>query len=308
MKAIRVAAYGHPESLKLQEMEEPPVGDDEVLIDVASTSVNPVDWKIVTGMMKAFIPLPLPFTPGVDSAGTVVALGRSVTGLAVGDEVFGFIGITGGYATRAVARADRLALKPKNLSFLEAGGIPATALTAWQALHEHGNVRAGDRVLIHGAAGGVGSVAVQLARIAGAEVIATASGRNLEYVESLGASTVIDYAVDDFERIASGIDIVLDLVGGDTQTRSWSVLRRGGALVSTVSLPDAKRGQDVGAIGRNFAARPDGGQLSVLASLYESGQLRAEIESVYPLVRANEALAKSMAGHVRGKVVIQTNR
>ncbi|WP_027211381.1 NADP-dependent oxidoreductase [Burkholderia sp. WSM2232] len=305
MKAIRVAAYGGPESLELQDIEEPPVGDEEVLIDVASTSVNPVDWKIVTGMMKGFIPLPLPFTPGVDVAGTVAALGRNVTGLAVGAEVFGFIGITGGYATRAVSSADRLALKPKNVGFLEAGGIPATALTAWQALHEHGGLRAGQRVLIHGAAGGVGSVAVQLARIAGAEVIATASARNLEYVKSLGASTVIDYAANDFERNASDVDIVLDLVGGDTQTRSWSVLRRGGTLVSTVSLPDASRGADVGAIGKRFATRPDGEQLSVLASLYESGQLRTEIDSVYPLVRAGEALAKSMAGHVRGKVIIQ---
>lgn len=306
MKAIRVAAYGGPDSLSLQELDDPRPGDGEVLIDVAATSVNPIDWKIVSGAMQAFIPLTFPFTPGVDAAGTVIAVGRNVTTLVPGDEVLGFIGIVGGYATRAVVDAGRLARKPKGLGFLEAAGIPAAALTAWQALHDHGKLQAGQKVLIHAAAGGVGSVAVQLANLAGAQVIGTASAANRSYLQGLGATDVIDYTEDDFADKVSDVDLVLDLVGSDTQVRSWSVLKRGGTLVSSVSPPDARRAHEVGADGKHFATRPDGAQLSALAMLYESGRLRVEIESTYPLDRAGEAMAKSMARHVRGKVIIQT--
>lgn len=306
MKAIRVAAYGGPHSLVLQELDDPRPGDDEVLIDVAATSVNPIDWKIVSGAMQAFIPLPLPLTPGVDAAGTVVAVGRNVTTLAPGDEVLGFIGIVGGYATRAVVEAGRLARKPKHLGFLEAASIPAAGLTAWQALHEHGKLQAGQKVLIHAAAGGVGSAAVQLANLAGAQVIGTASAANRGYLRELGAAEVIDYTAEDFATKVAGIDLVLDLVGSDTQQRSWPVLKRGGVLVSTVSPPDARRAQEAGAAGKHFATRSDGAQLHTLASLYASGKLRAEIDATYPLADAGEAMAKSMARHVRGKVVIQT--
>lgn len=306
MKAIRVAAYGGPDSLALQELADPRPGDDEVLIDVAATSVNPIDWKIVSGAMQAFIPLPLPITPGVDAAGTVIAVGRNVTTLAPGDEVLGFIGIVGGYATRAVVDAGRLARKPKHLGFLEAASIPAAGLTAWQALHEHGKLQAGQKVLIHAAAGGVGSVAVQLANLAGAQVIGTASAANRGYLRDLGATEVIDYTAEDFATKGAGVDLVLDLVGGDTQRRSWPVLKRGGVLVSTVSPPEARRAQEAGAAGKHFATRSDGAQLHTLASLYASGKLRAEIDATYPLAAAREAMARSMAGHVRGKVVIQT--
>lgn len=306
MKAIRVAAYGSPDIMTLSELDDPVPGDNEVLLDVAAASVNPIDWKIVSGAMKAFISLPLPFTPGVDATGTVIAVGRNVTTLVPGDEVMGFIGIVGAYATRVVVDSSRLARKPERLSFAEAAAMPAASLTAWQALHEHGALQAGQTVLIHAAAGGVGSAAVQLAKLAGARVIGTASAGNRDYVQSLGATEVIDYIAEDFAERASNFDLVLDLVGGDTQARSWSVLKPGGVLVSTVSKPDAARGHDVGATGKNFATRADGSLLARLAALYASGDLRTHIHAVFPLPQAGQALAMSMAGHVRGKVVIET--
>jgi len=304
MKAIQVAAYGSLDSLTLAELDDPVPGDNEVLVDVAAASVNPIDWKIISGAMKAFIPLPLPFTPGVDAAGTVIAVGRNVTTLAPGDEVMGFISIVGAFATRAVVDAARLARKPASLGFLEAAAIPAASLTAWQALHEYGALQAGQTVLIHAAAGGVGSVAVQLAKMAGAHVTATASAGNRDYVQSLGATDVIDYTQEDFAARTSKFDMVLDLVGGDTQARSWSVLKPGGTLVSTVSKPDSVLGNDVGTTGKNFATRADAAQLTTLAALYGSGQLGTHIDSVFPFPKASGALARSMSGHVRGKVIL----
>jgi NADPH:quinone reductase-like Zn-dependent oxidoreductase len=306
MKAIRVAAYGDPGVMQLRDMAIPVPGDDEVLIEIKASAVNPIDWKIVTGAMQRFIPLPLPFTPGVEAAGVVANVGRNVTTLKAGDEVLGFIGIVGAYATHAVVAADKLARKPASIDFEAAASIPAAALTAWQALHEHGRVQQGDTVLIHAAAGGVGSAAVQMAALAGARVIGTASARNRDHVLSLGAEDVVDYNAVDFTRRVSDVDLVLDLVGGDTQERSWSVLRRGGRMVSTVSQPDARRALDVGGEGMRFSTRPDGGLLSEIVALYEAGRLSRRIDSIFALAEAGDAMRKSMTQHVRGKVVIRT--
>jgi NADPH:quinone reductase-like Zn-dependent oxidoreductase len=305
MIAIRAHAYGGPELLALEDIADPVPGEGEVLIDVAASGVNPVDWKILEGRMKAFLALSLPYTPGVEVSGTISALGNGVTHFAVGDEVFGFIGIVGGYATKVVASVERLALVPRRLSLLEAAGVPATALTAWQALHEHAGVKPGQQVLIHGAAGGVGSMAVQLARIAGANVIGTASSGNLDYIRRLGATQAVDYRTESLEQTVSSVDIVLDLVGGETQDRSWSLLRPGGTLVSPVSPPDADRARRAGVVARHFATRSDGKQLTAIAARFESGELTTEVETVYPLSHAADALKKSLTGHARGKVVLE---
>jgi NADPH:quinone reductase-like Zn-dependent oxidoreductase len=257
--------------------------------------------------MKAFIPLPLPFTPGVEVAGTVVAVGLGVTEFKVGDEVFGFINIIGGYATKAVAHVSKLAKKPRVLSALQASGVPATALTAWQALNEHAGLQRGQKVLIHGAAGGVGSMAVQIAKYLGAEVIATASAHNHAYLENLGVDQLIDYTSQAFDDVVSGVDVVLDLVGGETQNRSFSVLKRNGVLVSPVSAPNMSRANDYGVTPKNFATRSDGKQLSLIAELFDKGHLCVEIE-VYPLSDAKVAIKKSMEGHARGKLVLDTTR
>jgi NADPH:quinone reductase-like Zn-dependent oxidoreductase len=308
VKAIRAYAYGGPEVLTLEDIADPVPGEGEVLIDVAGSGVNPVDWKILEGRMKAFLPLSLPYTPGVDVSGKVSALGAGVRGFAVGDDVFGYIGIVGGYATKVIASTERLALVPNKPSPLEAAGVPAAALTAWQALHEHAGVKPGQRVLIHGAAGGVGSMAVQFARIAGASVIGTASSGNLDYVRQLGATQVIDYQTESFEQIVSSVDIVLDLVGGETQDRSWSLLKAGGTLVSPVSPPDAERARLAGVVARHFATRSDGKQLTAIAAYFDSGELSVEVETIFPLSHAADALKKSLTRHARGKVVLDATQ
>ncbi|MCU1763141.1 NADP-dependent oxidoreductase [Pseudomonas sp. 14P_8.1_Bac3] len=307
MKAIRVYEYGNADVLRLEDVADPVAGAGEVLIDVASAGVNPIDWKILSGAMKAFIPLPLPFTPGVEVAGTVIALGQGVTEFKIGDEVFGFINIVGGYATKAVAAVSKLAIKPKALSVLQTGAVPAAALTAWQALTEHAGVQRRQKVLIHAAAGGVGSMAVQIAKYLGAEVYATASAHNHAYLKGLGADYLIDYTTQAFEEQVSEVDVVLDLVGGDTQTRSFKVLKRNGVLVSPVSQPNMSLANDYGVTPANFATRSDGRQLSLIAELFDKGHLTVDVEA-YALSDAKAAIEKSQGRHLRGRLVLDATQ
>lgn len=307
MKAIQVAQYGQAEALQLKDVPDLAPDDDQVLINVAGSGVNPIDWKILSGAMKQFIPLPLPYTPGVEVSGTVAAVGKNVTDFVVGDKVFGFIGILGGYATQALASADRLAHTPSNLSLQQAGGVPAAALTAWQALHEHALLKAGQKVLIHGGAGGVGSFAIQLAHLAGAYVVATSSAKNHEYLRSLGADEVIDYTSVQFEDQVANVDAVIDLVGAQTQARSWRVIKRGGVLVSPVSAPDPQMASAYGVTGKHFATRSDGRQLAEIAGLFTAGKLQLQAQ-VVALSEVVDAVKQSWAGHTRGKIVLDVSR
>ncbi|WP_367084724.1 NADP-dependent oxidoreductase [Pseudomonas sp. HOU2] len=307
MKAIRVYEYGNPEVLQLEDIADRVAGEGEVLIEVAGAGVNPIDWKVLSGAMKAFIPLPLPFTPGVEVSGKVIATGPGVTQFKLGDEVFGFINIVGGYASKAVAPVSKLALKPQSLSALQAGAVPATALTAWQALTEHAGVQRRQKVLIHAAAGGVGSMAVQIAKYLGAEVIATASASNHAYLKQLGADYVIDYTSQAFEDVVSEVDVVLDLVGGDTQNRSFRVLKRGGLLISPVSAPSITLANDYGVTPINFATRSDGAQLSLIAELFDRGHLTVDVE-VFPLSEAQRALEKSLSRRGHGRLVLDPTK
>jgi len=307
MKAIRVYEYGNPDVLQLEELADPVAGEGEVLIEVAGAGVNPIDWKVLSGTMKAFIPLPLPFTPGVEVSGKVIATGPGVTQFKLGDEVFGFINIVGGYASKAVAAVTKLALKPQFLSALQAGAVPATALTAWQALTEHAGVQRRQKVLIHAAAGGVGSMAVQIARYLGAEVIATASAGNHAYLKQLGADHVIDYTTQAFEEWVADVDVVLDLVGGDTQNRSFRVLKKHGVLVSPVSAPSMTLANDYGVTPINFATRSDGAQLSLIAELFDRGHLTVDVE-VFPLSEAQRALEKSQSRRGHGRLVLDPTK
>ncbi|PTT28650.1 NADP-dependent oxidoreductase [Pseudomonas sp. HMWF021] len=307
MKAIRVYEYGNPDVLQLEERADPVAGEGEVLIEVAGAGVNPIDWKVLSGAMKAFIPLPLPFTPGVEVSGKVIATGSGVTQFKRGDEVFGFINIVGGYASKAVAAVTKLALKPQSLSALQAGAVPATALTAWQALTEHAGVQRRQKVLIHAAAGGVGSMAVQIAKYLGAEVIATASAGNHAYLKQLGADHVIDYTTQAFEEWVADVDVVLDLVGGDTQNRSFRVLKKHGVLVSPVSAPSMTLANDYGVTPINFATRSDGAQLSLIAELFDRGHLTVDVE-VFPLSEAQRALEKSQSRRGHGRLVLDPSK
>jgi NADPH:quinone reductase-like Zn-dependent oxidoreductase len=304
MKAIRIHAYGGPEVLTYEDVPRPTPGPDEVLVRIHAASINPVDWKIRAGYLKEYIPLTLPIIPGSDASGVVEGVGMGVKGFRAGDEVYAMAGIgnNGTYAEYAVIAEDQLAPKPRTTDHIHAAAIPLAGLTAWHGLFEFGNLKSGQRVLIHGAAGGVGSFAVQLAKRAGAWVAGTASARNQSLLRELGVDQAIDYAATPFEKAVADMDLVIDTLGGETLQRSWTVLRKGGVLASTVEEP---KPPNPALIGKYIANRPDGQGLRELAKLAEGGKLHAIVETVLPLSEARKAMEASAGGHVRGKIVLK---
>ena len=228
MKAIRVHAYGGPEQLRLEEAPQPKVESGKVLVRIHAASVNPIDFKLASGNMRQIMPINFPWIPGGDFSGIVEEVGSGVTGLAKGDAVYGDASGGGAYAEFYAGPASMIAPKPRRLSDIEAASVPLAAQTAWQGLFDNGRLERGETVLIHGAAGGVGTFAVQLAHWKGAKVLATASSDNVDYLQSLGADTVIDYKATPFESVAKNVDLVFDLIGGETQRRSFGVLKAGG--------------------------------------------------------------------------------
>ncbi|MCB5167553.1 NADP-dependent oxidoreductase [Streptomyces bambusae] len=307
MKAAVIHQYGQVgDVVQVTDVPAPAVGPRDVLIEVRAAGVNPVDHLIVKGFMAAGA-LAGPVVIGSEVAGVVTEAGAEVTRFAAGDEVFTRVDprVGGGFAEYVAVDESLVAAKPANLTFEEAASLPLVALTAWQALTEQSDVRAGSRVLVHGAAGGVGSAAVQIAKQLGAEVTATASTGSTELVRSLGADRVIDYRSEKFDEVLSGIDVVLDTIGGDTQERSLSVLKPGGSLVSIVPVPDAEAKKEQWNVDvRSFLMRPHGEQLTALAALAESGRLRPLVEKVFPLDETPAALQKVERGGARGKTVI----
>jgi NADPH:quinone reductase-like Zn-dependent oxidoreductase len=290
MKAVRAHGYGYAGMLSFEDAPLPSPGEGEVLVRVHAASVNPADWKL-----RAII-------PGRDVSGVVEAVGPGVTRFAQGDAVFG--NAVGAYAQYAVANEAELARKPLTVDHIHAAAIPLAALTAWQALFEIAGLKEGRRLLIHGAAGGVGSFAVQLAKWKGARVAGTASSRNQLFLMSLGVDQPIDHFGQRFEDLVGPIDVVLDTVGGDAQRRSWNVLRKGGMLVSTVALPSAEEARRHEATAAIFTSRPDGGQLAQIGELIDFGYVRPVVETVLPLSHAKRAHQISEAGHARGKIVL----
>jgi len=232
MKAIRIHQYGGPEVLAQVEMQCPTPGPDEVLIKVRAASVNPLDWKMRAGLVKKIFPLTFPATLGRDVSGTVEEAGDNVTQFKRGDEVYALV--SGGYAEYVVAKETAVAKKPRTLDHVQAAAVPAVGLTALQALFEVAQLSAGQKVLIHAAAGGVGNFAVQLAKARGAYVIGTASSKNHPLLNELGVDQAVDYRKTRFEDVVREVDVVLDTVGGETQERSFKVLKKGGILVSLV--------------------------------------------------------------------------
>jgi len=307
MKAIRIHGYGGPEVLHYEDAPLPEIGPTEILIKVKGAAINPVDWKIRAGYLKAFIPYELPLTLGWDVAGTVERAGPLVTRFKRGDAVYSRPDIArqGGYAEYIAVRSDEAAPAPRSISATHAAGVPLAALTAWASLFDKGRLAPGQRVLIHAAAGGVGSFAVQLAKLAGAHVIGTASRDNIELVQSLGADQVIDYRNEDFSQVLTGIDVVFDTIGEDTQTRSWNVLRPGGVLVSIVSAPDVALASQKGARGEYVFITPNGARLGEIAGLIDAGKLRVLIEKEFPLAEARAAQELSATGRARGKIVLK---
>jgi NADPH:quinone reductase-like Zn-dependent oxidoreductase len=306
MKAIRIHEFGDIGVLKLEDLPKPAPAAGELLIEVRAASVNPVDYKIREGKYPPVTADKLPVTLGRDVAGVVTAVGEGATDFQAGDDVFAMLPQDrGGYAEWVTAPALVCARKPATLDMVQAASVPLAALTAWQGLFDHGGLEAGQSVLIHGASGGVGPFAVQFAKAKGAEVFATASAANRAFVESLGADTFIDYETERFEEIVRDADLVYDLVGGETEDRSWQVLRRGGTLISTVHEPDAARAAAAGVNASRYRVQPNGDQLREIAGLIDSGRVKIAIDRVYPLDEAAEAERHLKDDHVVGKVVLK---
>ena len=299
MQGVRVGEGG---ALSVQTLPVPKPGTGEVLVRVRAAGVNPVDWKVA--------PRRVGQVPGTDVSGTIDSLGEGVSGWRVGDQVLGFARASGSYAQYAVIPFASLARKPKSMTFEQAAGVPIAAETAYRSLHEVGGLQRGQTVLIHGAAGGVGSAAVQIAKAAGARVIGTASANNLDYLKSLGADEVIDYQNEKFEDRVKGVDLVLNTANAETNARSIGVLRQGGVLVSIVGPADAV----ACAAAKIRCARPDrdagatnAEMLARVIELADAGKFKVFVEQTYSMVDAAQAWEKNRSGHARGKLIIEVS-
>jgi NADPH:quinone reductase-like Zn-dependent oxidoreductase len=307
MKAVRIHGYGGTEVLKYEEAPrpEPPAG--EVLVKVYAAGVNPVDWKIREGYMRSFRDYPLPFILGWDFSGVIEQTGPGVNGWKAGDEVYARpdLGRNGAYAEYIAVRASEIQRKPKALDHIHSAAIPLAALTAWQALFDTGQLQAGQKVLIHAAAGGVGTFAVQLAKWKGAYVIGTASARNHEFLRELGADETIDYNTTRFEDVVKDADLVLDAMAGETRERSWQVLKKGGILVSILGQPSQEAAKEHGVRAAGIFVQANPAELQELANLTDAGKLRPIIEAVLPLAEAAQAHEKNATLHTKGKIVLR---
>jgi NADPH2:quinone reductase len=313
MQAMVIDDFGGPERLHLADLPVPEPADGEVLIRVACAGVNPVDWKIREGMLRTLFPHQFPLIPGWDAAGTVAALGAEAKGFAVGDRVFAYCRKpfvqAGTYAQYVVVAADVVAPMPRSLGFASAASIPLAGLTAWQSLFDAAGLQRGQSVLVHAASGGVGSLAVQFAKHAGAEVVATASAANERYIRELGADVIIDYTRGDVtaavrERYPEGVDVVYATVGGEVLRDSYHAVRRGGFVVSIVDPPLDAEAEQAGVRHAFVFVTPNGRQLREIGTLLDAGHVRAPAVTGMPLAEAARAQELSRAGHVRGKLVL----
>lgn len=309
MQAIQIQQFGGPEVLTLQQLATPRPAADELLIRVHAAGVNPVDTGARSGRSAALTNAVLPYVPGFDVSGVVVATGSAVTRFSIDDPVYAMLDLRrgGGYAEYAVVKEGEAALKPENLSFPQAAALPLVALTAWQALFDTAQLQAGQSILIHGGAGGVGSIAVQLAKWRGATVIATGSDYSQQFLRELGADITVDYRNERFEDIVMDVDVVLDTVGRDTQVRSLGVLREGGILVSLVGLVPEARNPPAGVSAQSILVRADGSQLQQIGNLLVAGAVRPVVSHLFSLATAPEAHRQSETRSTRGKIVLEVD-
>ncbi|MUO32156.1 NADP-dependent oxidoreductase [Enterococcus gallinarum] len=307
-RAVVINEYGGKEKLAEAKVSLPELGADQVLVKVAATSINPIDWKLREGYLKQMFPWSFPIILGWDVAGEIVEVGQKVKDYHVGDRVFARPETTrfGTYADYTIVDTNLLAPLPESIVFTEAAAVPLAGLTALQALFDHGSLKAGEKVLIHAGAGGVGTYAIQLAKNAGAYVITTASPRNHELVKKLGADEVIDYHTTDFEEVLSDIDLVFDTMGGEIQKKSFSVLKEHGRLISVLSIEDETLAATKQIEAKAIWLRTNGEQLSELAKLMADGKLVSVIGETFPLTRQGvyDAHALSETHHAVGKIVL----
>jgi NADPH:quinone reductase-like Zn-dependent oxidoreductase len=309
MKAMLVHGYGDPAAMRIEHIGKPTLQPGEILVRVHAASVNPVDWKVCDGLLKDKLPMVMPFIPGGDFSGTVAATGSEDSAFTTGMPVFGMTSTpgyrAGAFAEFVAVKAHHVAAKPESLSHEEAAAVPLAALTAWQALFDRANLHAGETVLIHAGAGGVGGFAIQFARETGAIITTTTSAANAGYVRALGANEVIDYRAQKFEDTSRDFDAVIDLIGGETQERSYAVLRPGGILVNAWGAIMQDKAAAAGVRGVKVAVEPDGAQLRQIAELIDAGKIRVSLAKTLPLAACAAALDESRTGHVRGKIVLK---
>lgn len=309
MKAVQIHQYGGKEVLQYEDCPVPSISDNQILIKVVATSVNPVDWKIREGYLKQVIDYPMPFIPGWDVAGIVEKAGSKVSQFAIGDAVYSRPDITknGTYAEYIAVDAAEVASKPATLSFMEAASLPLAGITAWEALFTAGKLQAGQTVLIHGGSGGVGSLAVQLAKDKGAKVISTTSEKNHAFVSSLGADEVIDYTSVDFKTVVKDVDVVFDTIGGQVQEDSFEVLKSGGTLVSIVATPDPDKAAQRDIRTEFVMIEPNAAILAELGELVDRGRVRPIVGAEFGLKDIAKAHELSQSGRARGKIVIHVS-
>ena len=306
MKAIEYIAFGKSNVLQLKQVDKPSIKEDEVLIKIKATTVNPLDMKIREGFMQKMMPVQLPFIPGSDAAGVIEAIGSKVTRLKVGDEVF-TTSFGGSYAEYIAIKEAQVALKPSNVSFNEAASLAVPFATAYNVLVEVGDLKAGQKILIHGAAGAVGSVMVQMAKAMGAYVIGTASGTGVAMAKVFGADEAIDYKTKDFTTLVKDVDFVADLVGGETQSKSFTVLKKGGKLLSIVMPPSAELAEKFGVTAQFVSLPPSHKKLEFGVKLLEQGKIKASIAKTIKLEQAAQAQDLVSAGGVNGKIILEVN-
>lgn len=333
MKASIIRKYGNNDVIEyVEDLPKPEIGDDEILLEMRAASVNPIDWKVMQGKTKILFDYKMPHTLGNDGAGVVVQVGANANKFKVGDEVYfrpGKKKIVGTFAEYCSVKQEEAAIKPKSISFEEAAGIPLAGLTSWQALFDLGQLQKGQKVLIHAGSGGVGSIAIQLAKNAGAEVATTTSTANVDLVKSLGADIVIDYKKENFVDKLSGYDLVFDTLGGKIHDDSYKVLKQGGILVSVLGVPTPDIADEYGLnflikslffllnVKDNLMAskykvnykyllmHANGEQLAKITKLIEEKKLRPLVDKTFPLKEVKDAFAYQQTGRAKGKIIIK---
>ena len=304
-RKVRIHRFGGPEVIRVEDVESSMPDASQVLVSVKAASVNPVDFKIRNGQYPAVKEDRLPYTLGRDVSGIVEKCGAQATRFSIGDEVVGIVGIGGGgYAGKAVLDEGAIARKPREMDHVHAAALPLAGQTAWQGLFRYGELKAGQSVLIHGGSGGVGHFAVQFAKAKGARVLTTVSTDKLQFARALGADVVIDYKTQRFEDLAQDLDMVFDLVDGETRERSWKLLKKRGVLVSTLTGPSQQTAARWGVRALRYTVEADGKELEEILGLVVSGKVKPHVQKTYPLEHAAQALNSVERGDSVGKIVL----
>ncbi|CDQ18731.1 NADP-dependent oxidoreductase [Halobacillus karajensis] len=309
MKAVVIEQYGDKHQLKEKELDQPVPDENQVVVELHATSINPIDWKLREGYLKEMLDFDFPIILGWDAAGVIKEVGTAVEKFKVGDRVFARPETTrfGTYAEYTTVDEHLLAYLPENVSFEEAAAVPLAGLTAWQCLVDFAEIQEGDRVLVHAGSGGVGHYAIQIAKQKGAYVATTASGKNKEWVENLGVDRFINYKEEDFTEVLSDYDIVLDTLGGEIQEKSFKVLKEGGRLPSIVQPPEESLTEKYGVKADFIWLEPSGEKLSKLATMMQEGDLVSVVGHRFDLTEEGlkEAHALSESHHAKGKIIIK---